>query len=69
MKTLGACHIEWLEMSTRRQVCLFETAFPPVERLRKVSHRWARLTLLLDYEDGRIDMVTALFVAVESNAN
>ena len=51
IKTLGARHIEWLQLSPGRHVCQFETELPPVERLRKVSRRWARLTLLLDYED------------------
>lgn len=51
IKTLGARHIEWLELAAERHVCQFETELPPVEQLRKVSCRWARLTLLLDYED------------------
>jgi hypothetical protein len=50
-KTLGACHIEWLELSPGRHVCQFETELQPVGQLRKVSRRWAHLTLLLDYED------------------
>jgi hypothetical protein len=53
LKTLGACHIEWLELSAERHVCQFETERPPVAQLRKVSHYGARLTLLLDYEDER----------------
>jgi hypothetical protein len=51
IKTLGACHIEWLELAAKRHVCQFETTLAPVEGLRKVSRRWARQTFLLDYED------------------
>jgi len=51
LKTLGACHVEWLELSAERHVCQFETERPPVEPLRRVSRYWARLTLLLDYEE------------------
>jgi len=51
IKDMGACHIEWLEFSPERHVCQFETELPPVERLRRVSRRWSRLTLLLDFED------------------
>jgi hypothetical protein len=50
IKTLGGRHIEWLELTAKRHVCQFETEWPPVERLRKVSRRWSRPTLLLDYE-------------------
>ena len=48
-KTLGARHIDWLQLSPGRHVCQFETERPPVEPLRRVSRHWARLTLLLDY--------------------
>jgi hypothetical protein len=51
IKTLGARHIEWLELAAERHACQFETELPPVERLRRVSRRWPQLTLLLDYED------------------
>ena len=51
IKTLGACHIDWLELSAERHVCQFETELPPVRGLPKVSRRWARITWLLDYAD------------------
>jgi hypothetical protein len=49
--TLGARHIDWLQLSPGRHVCQFETEQPPVAQLQKISRRWARLTFLLDYED------------------
>ena len=52
-KSLGVCHIDWLELSPGRHVCQFETDKPPVTQSQKISRRWARLTLLLDYEDER----------------
>jgi hypothetical protein len=51
IKSLGARHIEWLELAAERHVCQFETELPPVKGLRKVSCRLARLTFLLVYED------------------
>jgi len=51
IKILGARHIEWLELSGQRHVCQFETELLPVERLQKFSRHWAKLTLLLDYEN------------------
>jgi len=48
---LGVCHVEWLELSAERHACQFDTERPPVAQLRKVSRLWARLTLLLDYEE------------------
>jgi len=52
-RTLGAAHIEWLQLSPGRHVCQFETKEPPVTQLQKLSRRWARLTFLLDYENER----------------
>jgi hypothetical protein len=52
-KTMNARHLDWLQLSPGRYVCLFDTELQPVERLRKLSRRWAQLTLLLDYEDEK----------------
>ena len=51
IKTLGARHIDWLQLCPGRHVCQFETECPPVGPLRRVSRTWSRLTLLLDYEE------------------
>jgi hypothetical protein len=52
-RTMDAHHIDWLQLSPGRHVCEFETNLAPVTQLQMLSHRWARLTLLLDYEDER----------------
>lgn len=52
-RTLGARHIEWLQLSPTRHVCEFSTQLPPVTQLEEVSRRWPTLTLLLDYEDEK----------------
>jgi hypothetical protein len=49
----GARHVEWMQLSRRRHVCEFETNKHPVEPLVKLSRRWPRLTLLIDYENER----------------
>ena len=50
-RTLGARHIDWLQLSPGRHVCQFDMALPPVTQLEEVSRRWTKLTLLLDYEE------------------
>jgi hypothetical protein len=52
-RTLGADHIDWLQLSPGRHVCQFETKEPPVTQLQKLSRRWPTLTFLLDYENER----------------
>lgn len=49
-KQLGVCYLEPLEFSRRRFVVLFE--MQPLDELRfqRLSHRWATLVFLLDYE-------------------
>ena len=47
---LGAKHCELLENSPTRFACQFETEAAPLESLRRLSRRWPRLILLLEYE-------------------
>ncbi len=49
-RRLHARHVEWMENSPSRFVCLFETGEPPLEHLRKQSEWWRSLMFLLDYE-------------------
>jgi hypothetical protein len=49
-KRLGARHGEWLENSSRRFVCVFDTDECPLEALRRLCGRWPKLVFLLDYE-------------------
>jgi len=53
-RTLGAAHIEWLELAVHRDVCQFESDHEnPVESLKRLSRRWPTLIFLLDYENER----------------
>lgn len=47
---LGVKHCELLENSPGRFSCQFETENPPLESLKRLSRRWPRMILLLDYE-------------------
>jgi hypothetical protein len=51
---LHARHLEPLEFSPSRFVCLFQTDAPDLMRLQTLSRRWPGLVLLLDYELRRI---------------
>lgn len=48
-KIMAARYIDWLQLSPE-WVCQFETSTAPVAQLKKLSRRWKRITLLLDYE-------------------
>jgi hypothetical protein len=50
-RTLGARHIDWLQLSPGRHVCQFETNQAPVTPLQSISRQWAQLILLLVYEN------------------
>ena len=50
-RSLGVCHLDWLELSPGRHVCQFETDRAPVTQMQRISRRWPSLTFLLDYED------------------
>ncbi len=49
-KALGAQYAQLLESSPGRYICQFDTNVPPCEALRKLSRRWPRLDLMLDWE-------------------
>jgi hypothetical protein len=49
--TMAARYIDWLQLSPGRHVCQFVTDKAPVTQLQKISRRWTRLILLLDFED------------------
>ena len=49
-KVFGARYYEWLETSPGRFMCQFTTDHSPVDGLKKLSARWERVILLLDFE-------------------
>ncbi len=55
-KTLGALHVEGLELCPTRHRCEFKTTGRILTSLQKLSRLWPRLVFLLDYEwePGRI---------------
>src|ERR1043166_8435624 len=50
-RLLRANYKEWLQNSPGRYVCDFKTQTRIAESLKRLSRRWPRLTLLVDWED------------------
>ncbi len=58
-KTLGARHLEGLELCAARHRCEFKTTGRILIELQSVSQLWPRLVFLLDYE-GESERVKGL---------
>jgi hypothetical protein len=61
-KTLGARHVEWLELSAKRRRCEFKTRGRVLLELQKLSRVWPRVVFLLDYE-GEPERIKGLIKA------